>query len=388
LNFLIDFKKANWSGRLPLLTQQYNEHRILSAKTIYVLLYSLTGHIDFRTLIFIGNLQLAFVLLILISFTRKMLPGNWLAPAFMFSVVIFDLNNWQNTTWAMAAMSNFGIIFLFLLSLHLYDASNKKLIYLAVLVQILCTYSNGNGIIGSFCIACYSVLSGNRKKMLFAIPAFLIFAPLYFLHYHKVASTTFHPVPIQMARGLFTFANSFICFHIRPHWIYFARVTSVIFIICLIFVLPDFKQVRKAEFRSGHAVLIALFLFCLFTIITACIFRPISDQIPSRYMAYPNLLICSMILFFCTKFREFKFSNTILATTTFILVAIYINNFNFGVSNMAATHKDILENEYNIGDGIWDPTEAELGKSISDEAAALGIFNQQEQRKLISSAKE
>ena len=55
---------------------------------------------------------------------------------------------------------------------------------------------------------------------------------------------------------------------------------------------------------------------------------------------------------------------------------------------MAATHKDILENEYNIGDGIWDPTEAELGKSISDEAAALGIFNQQEQRKLISSAKE
>lgn len=70
LAFLNNWRGADLMGKLSLLFQQYNEHRLLHSRIVYVLYYSLFGNVDFRNLILLADLQLVIIASVSVYFIR------------------------------------------------------------------------------------------------------------------------------------------------------------------------------------------------------------------------------------------------------------------------------------------------------------------------------
>jgi hypothetical protein len=183
LGFLLEFRAAAYHDKIVLLFSQHNEHRIFSSRLIYVLYDTLFGSINFRVLTFIGNVQLLVIFSISIHFIRNCIPEYWSIPAFIWGLCLFDLNSYENGGVTMTGVANYGIVMLFFISLFLYSLGKRNYLIPAVIVQIICMFSNGNGVIASFFIVVYALFTRDRVKIKFSIAALLIFAPLYFLHY-------------------------------------------------------------------------------------------------------------------------------------------------------------------------------------------------------------
>lgn len=130
----------NW---LDWLTTQYVEHRIAYVRLVSLLVYKLTGSINFIDISFIGNLSLVGVLIILgFWFNRwKLLPYFLPVP-----VILFQMNYHHDTFTAMMAVQNLGILFWALLTFWLLSEERKWQQVVALLPAIVAVYTSGSGL--------------------------------------------------------------------------------------------------------------------------------------------------------------------------------------------------------------------------------------------------
>ena len=108
--FIVEFE--NTKGLFPKLQtffKQHNEHRIAFDRFFTLIVYKLHGSIEYRWLMWVGNLTLLGVLFIFYRIFQK----QKISIAFFIPVpfILFQLQLWENTFWGMAAMQNFGIRF-------------------------------------------------------------------------------------------------------------------------------------------------------------------------------------------------------------------------------------------------------------------------------------
>ena len=78
----------------------------------------LTGSVNFRALGIIGNLQLLPIALIGVYFIRKAFD-QWFWPAFVWMLLIFDLNTYENACMAMYSVANYGVVCYFFCAVFL-----------------------------------------------------------------------------------------------------------------------------------------------------------------------------------------------------------------------------------------------------------------------------
>src|SRR6266542_1891938 len=64
LQFLLNFKSASFGEKLALMFSQHAEHRLLFSRIVYVTYYTLFGHVNFKHIIFIADLQLLAIFLV------------------------------------------------------------------------------------------------------------------------------------------------------------------------------------------------------------------------------------------------------------------------------------------------------------------------------------
>lgn len=157
LGFMNDFAKADFGTRLQLLFAQHNEHRIFTSRIIYLLQYYITGSVNFKSIIYIGNLQLIPIFILFAYFIKRFVKTMWVVPAIAASLCIFDVAGYDNSGFAMAAIQNYGVVMYFALSLYFYHTKGRHNIWLAPLMQVLCIFSSGNGMVGAMLCAGVSV---------------------------------------------------------------------------------------------------------------------------------------------------------------------------------------------------------------------------------------
>ncbi len=378
LKFLESYQTAPFMSKVALLLHQHNEHRMLSSRLIYVIYYNLTGGLNFRALIFIGNAQMVVVLLILVYFIRKLLVNNWLLPGIAASICLFDLSNYENSTWAMASIANYGVIFFFMLSLYYYSLNSKYTIWLALLFQAVCTFANGNGIIGSFVLLLFALSLCNRAKIYAAVSAFVIFAPLYFFHYHKVVTGASRNSIPTVISNMFNFAGAHFVIREYRHGIYPAMLFSLITIAVLIIVLPFTK---KKIAQKETLPLVAVVYFAMATMLVTSVVRFCSHQISSRYLVYPHLIEVSIFALFIYWHKASKFQPRVTYAWLVLLIGGYVLNSYDGWKGMDRNRKELLVHEYYIGSGIWEPSDSAMGRNVSDKACLMKIYCQEEHRK-------
>ncbi len=361
LRFLSTYKNAHGIDKFYLLMSQQNEHRIFSSRLVNALYESIMGNINFRALIFSGNLQLLLTFILFISFIKKCLPLNWFIPSLVTGLCLFDISNWENADFALAALQNYGVIFLFLASLFFYSLKNNWYLPVAILLQVICTYSSGNGVVASAVLVAFNLLNKNRLNSYVCILVFLIFSPLYFLHYASIHNSR----DMQPVSMITVFFLCFVSHHIYYPGYIISAVTGALILISFIILLPVGKKYRIQE---NAAIFICIFVFLILSMIMASLFRANSDyMIPSRYLIYPHFLAAILFVLLLVKIKDKKITPLISVLFTLCMLVFYNMNFRGGVKGLTFLKKTLTTTDYYYPD-------KKAARELADESCRLNIY--------------
>ncbi len=204
--FIMRFEEAKSLPQyLDSFWRQHNEHRIVYDRIISILDYKITGHLNFVHLMWIGNLSLLFIVAVWWKVLKNSVGLLYLLP---IPFLIFNLSQWENMYWGMAALQNFGVIAWVICCL--YALAYQLPLGLAVALAILTSLTSTNGLLIWPIGVLVLWLQAPRKKAFIWLGIGILIWALYFLHYEKTEQPT-HPVPnkiIAYLRAIFLISGS------------------------------------------------------------------------------------------------------------------------------------------------------------------------------------
>lgn len=329
LNFLHDFNSAGFRDRLLLLFSQHNEHRLLHSRIIYIAYDQLFHNVSFRNLIFIGDGQLLGVAGVSVYFIRKCGGSHWPVIAFVWMLCLFDLNTYESGSIAMYGVQNFGVLMLFFLSMFLYDRGNRCIVP-AALLQAICVFSSGNGMIASLFIVVFTLRSGSTRKKIVSAATTLVCSALYFVGYTSPANTSSSSYDIGKS----------IVYFIRLSGAHFSFDYSLVFgIILLTAVVANFPY-KIVWYNTSLWPIICILGFVLTSMGTVSLFRGSIEAAQfqtSRYLIYPQLLVAIGCLFIFLRLEGQKVRLPITIGLLLILLNTWSNNYHFGQAGFRRT---------------------------------------------------
>lgn len=362
LYFVTQFSSVhNLGERFSLLMVQHNEHRIFTSRLVYAIYYLITGHVNFKHIIYTNAVILIGIYIAIAAMIRRLLPQNWLIAVFVLGISLFDLDNYENANFAMSGMQNFGVVLLLVLGLTLYKSPRKWALPVAVLVQALVVFTSGNGIIASACIAAYVWISTRQKfPRVVSLITLLLVAPLYYVNYIRVNSTLFALAP---AKNLPIFLHT-----IGAHFGYHSGIVAALVLLTgFIIFLP---RERKFAISENAKPLVIIVLFAIGSMATMSVFRgnlPIQNSFSSRYHIYSHLVVAIVFCFFIYKFELRARFNQATSLIVIILLFVYQRNYRIGKNEFVNMNNTIHVEEF-------DYPNKERAKMITEEACKRGIY--------------
>lgn len=373
LDYLIQFKKAGAGDRFFMLFAQHNEHRIFLSNVFCVVYYFIFGVINFRNILFANAIIFFLFYLICFSFIKRALPVFWPIAALALSLCIFDIDGWENANIAVGGAQVYGVIFLFGASIYFYNKEGNLSLLLAVLLQGATVFSSGNGNAGSFFIMLFVLLTGNRKKKLVAFLSFLVFAPLYFIHYNKGAAVFMSLDP-----------SKFIPFFLHSVGAHFSFtlgvVMGVVIILGYLYVFP-FKSGNGFKIKENTAFFLVLAAFCFASLGTMSVFRaqlPIVASHASRYFIYSQLIVAVLFVLLLMKLENNKYQFRVATVGLLVLMGLYRKNYNDGIVGFETHYKITRYSQYDYPEVAKD-----RARQITEEACREKIYCLEEARAAI-----
>lgn len=137
---------------LKLFFTPFREHVILPAKIIAYLQVIISGCVNLKAMVVVGNLCWIRVAWLLYRGSKEAkIPSLYFLPVLF---ILFQLQFTETALWPMAVWSNMVVIWLVFESIHLLINNEQKLSHWRFTLAFLCavgaTFSNGNGLLSIF----------------------------------------------------------------------------------------------------------------------------------------------------------------------------------------------------------------------------------------------
>lgn len=206
------FQPHTFFEKLSLIFSQHNEHRIVLDRLAFITNYNLTGQLNFRQLMFFGNLAIPclFAALLTLSFRHEKGIRRWffwLPLAFL----LFQLVYWELTIWGMASIQNFYVLTFVCASLTAlyYGPSRPVWFGVALLMAVAATYTSSNGLLVFFAGAIGLTITKRYRQLAIWAGVGLVAIGLYLWGYtrpghHPPLLGTLLTAPGQFMDYLFT----------------------------------------------------------------------------------------------------------------------------------------------------------------------------------------
>lgn len=317
-NSLAKFLQTNsFSEKISILFAQHNEHRIFVTRLASLIIFSITGTLNVKLLMFFGFLALVGILILFFKILKKY---NFPLISFIpISFLIFNISLYENTFWGMASIQNFGVIFFGFLSFYqlVFSIENtkKSLLYFAIFSCFLGIFTSSNGIlipiIGSFIL-----LFQQRKREFFLwFSSSIIFLGIFFFNFQKnpdnVAKTNFSNVNILL-KGLFATLGNAVDFSLLVPKKHLDLSMATGFLLLLFMLLFSYQTIfKKYNFKEKQNFIVIdnnqntnLFLLtCLTFLGITCVgivfarsSYGIGTLLTSKYKIYSVLIIAILYL--------------------------------------------------------------------------------------------
>jgi hypothetical protein len=185
------FGKLTFGERLKLIFSQYNEHRIVFDRLVFLADYGLFGELNFSHLIIVGNVSLLLICVLFLKASFRQFSTSqkllYLLPA-AYSLFLFQY--WELSTWSMAALQNLYVIPFAMLSLYSLSIASRNAFIVACGAAVLATFTSGNGMFTFFAGAALLVLTQSYRKLALWLAITAATIALYFWGYIR---PPYHP---------------------------------------------------------------------------------------------------------------------------------------------------------------------------------------------------
>ncbi|HIB43745.1 MAG TPA: hypothetical protein EYO37_07245 [Nitrospina sp.] len=140
--YLFDQSDSLWESLL-LLFKQHNEHRMAFSRIMFLLVDSINGEVDFRTLTLLGNLALpALLVLFYSSFRNRGINLIFFVPV---PFLLFNLENWINMIWTTSALANYNVLLFAGASFYFLNKKSARSFAWAMVLAWAAGFTHGHG---------------------------------------------------------------------------------------------------------------------------------------------------------------------------------------------------------------------------------------------------
>ncbi|MEH6569397.1 MAG: hypothetical protein V7709_09990 [Halioglobus sp.] len=141
INGLVNSDDA--ATKADLLFAQHNDHRTLSSRLIYYLVFSLEGEVNFRSLTFVANFALVLIFALWYLSVRDH-SARWLI-LLPVALILFQLRAYGITLWSMAAFAYFYVYLYGFASLYCLGKKGTFSFVAALVLASLATFTLASG---------------------------------------------------------------------------------------------------------------------------------------------------------------------------------------------------------------------------------------------------
>lgn len=290
LGFVDNFLVSNFKDKIILIFSQHNEHRLVFLRIITLLTYYLSGKINLKLLAFLGSISLLGLLLIFSKvFNYSKNRFTYFCPVIF---LLFQPAYWGAVYFATPALSNLYVIFFAFLSLYLLTKPIFRYFLFSLLLAILATFTQGNGMLVFFAGLLPLILQKRYKEIilwsLIGIGCILFYFNGYIKPaHHPAILATILSHPFQTAVYFFHFIG--LSFGFSSRYIFLSLPLGVFSFISFIYLI-------KIEYYKKNTAIFSFLLFLFFTTAVATMARSgLGIQSDSRYKITSVLFI---ILFY------------------------------------------------------------------------------------------
>ena len=172
-----------WPERLWHLADFHNEHRIIPTRIVAEIVYRVLGHIDFRAVMWIGNL--GWWLFAAVFARLFLVRGGIVRGGAIFAMwMLIGFNDKENVFWAMASVQNhWVVVFAFAACLAFVRRADVRWFAIALAFAVAATFTSGGGLLIFPALAlmaiCDYVFGRERtmnRRRIFRIIVFLVVA--------------------------------------------------------------------------------------------------------------------------------------------------------------------------------------------------------------------
>lgn len=285
LSFVLRWKGADGFGtHLNLLFTQVNEHKSVLHKLLVLTQVGITGHIDFRWLIAIGDTGLLVLCYLLLRTGRSFSMNLWTFLPVL--ILIVQPQQHENLLLSEGAVANHFVMVLSLLTVMALTASHKYSFVACMIFFVVSTYTNANGMFVYIPVFLHLLLQKRYKHLFISLGIAAVTLGWYFHDYHQPPAhasllDSFIVYPLTTIQYYFSFCGSFLYFTSLQ------LVAGVILLAAFLLLLFRFRFHRQNP---------ALFWFLVFLHLTAVVTAigragmGAEQALVSRYRIYSALI--------------------------------------------------------------------------------------------------
>ncbi|MDR0732897.1 MAG: DUF2029 domain-containing protein [Dysgonamonadaceae bacterium] len=273
--FVCDYIDSPTFGeKLALIFEPHGLHRIVFTRLLALSNYYIISSININALIVIGNLFMLGIGAMFFVFLRQRKDAGIFA--LMIVLLLFNGQNFETNTWAMAGLANVGTLLLSMLSVYFVMQPTKAGFVAGIVLSVITVFSNGNGMC-LFPAVLFSFLLQKRKKELLWFAGIVGVAIIcYFLNFNWESGS-------ERSLRIDTLVMGFFYFLGGNAWL-----PSVKFIALLwgLFIFATYVWAIVGGFYRKNPVWFTSFTFMLLTAAMVVLNRSVEEIAPLRYRIY------------------------------------------------------------------------------------------------------
>lgn len=354
--FLVKFQDSKtWTEKIAAIFAQHNEHRIGLTRIWFLLVYGIYGSINYKWLMWFGNILLVGVVGIYVAYFKKnkisllyFLPLPW---------ILLTSINQENTYWGMASIQNFGIVFLSLWAF--WELEEERLISALVLVSIA-VFTSGNGFVTLAIMGGFLLLKQQWKNLGILVLLGVLLAYLYFATYQKPPATPSATLADlkKVLLAFVSFAGSAADVSLDStisartiKAILLGGILLMLALICVVRNIPfDFRLKKYSTPKNWPVFILATILLIVLSSFMVGWTRVVGYGMPtiltSRYKIYSLLFVITMYVWLLRVLEEKHRWRMFLFALPFSILT-YVNGFWQSISQIDYHYKGLICNMFN-----------------------------------------
>ncbi|GHB55611.1 hypothetical protein [Persicitalea jodogahamensis] len=189
-----DFRQEqDFVAAVKILFAQVNQHRFAFERLVMLALVFITGTVNIKVLITLGNLFLLGILyLFALTFRDERVAWYYFLP---IPFVLFNLTFYENAFWGIAAIQNTPLLFFAFLSAYSLGRANRAGLWVGAISALIVTFVSGTGMLAWIIGAVILVFQKRYRSLLWWSMLAIGSIAFYFLFDYQFIASANAPKP-------------------------------------------------------------------------------------------------------------------------------------------------------------------------------------------------